>query len=218
MNTSKQLSILSSLVVFAIVFSCSNKPQGNNDEANQIKEYEVQEVKPTDITLYQDFPTTLQGEQTVEIRPRIAGYIENILVDEGDHVKKGQILFRINANDIQAQVRSAEAQVKVADSQVATAKINVEKTRPLVEKDIISAFQLESVETNLQAAEAQLAQAQANLANAKANLDYTIITSPTNGIIGTFPYRVGSLVSSSIAQPLTTVSNTTSNAGLFFDE
>jgi len=174
----------------------------------QVREYLVQEITPGDITLFQDFPTLLQGEQTVEIRPRVAGYIEEIRVDEGDHVKKGQILFRLNANDIQAQVRSAEAQVKVAESLVATAKINVEKTKPLVDKEIISSFQLESVETSLQSAEAQLAQAKANLANAKANLDYTLITSPTDGIIGTFPYRVGSLVSSSISQPLTTVSNT----------
>ncbi len=200
----KNLSFLAAL----ILFSCSNLQQGSTGMAGQIKEYLVQEVTPTDITLYQDFPTSLQGEQTVEIRPRVAGYIEEIMVDEGDLVKKGQILFKLNANDIQAQVRSAEAQVKVAEAQVATAKINVEKTKPLVEKDIISSFDLESVETSLKAAEAQLAQARANVANAKANLEYTIITSPTNGIIGNFPYRVGSLVSSSVAQPLTTVSNT----------
>lgn len=181
----------------------------------QVKEYLVQEVMPDNITLSQDFPTMLQGEQTVEIRPRVAGYIEDILVDEGDFVKKGQILFRLNSNDIQAQVRSAEAQVKVAESQVATAKINVEKTKPLVEKDIISSFQLETVETSLQAAEAQLAHSKANLANAKASLEYTLITSPTSGIIGTFPFRVGSLVSSSNVQALATVSNTTTMRAYF---
>ena len=208
MKTVKDFTIPGLLVLVFALSSCSNQQQGNNGMQGQIGEYFVQEVKPNNVTLYQDFPTTMQGEQTVEIRPRIAGYIEKILVDEGDHVKKGQILFKLNANDIEAQVRSAEAQVKVADSQVATAKINVEKTEPLVEKDIISEFQLETVKTNLQAAEAQLAQAKANLANAKANLEYTLIVSPTDGIIGTFPYRVGSLVSSSIMHPLTTVSNT----------
>lgn len=181
----------------------------------QVGEYLVQEITPQNITLYKDFPATLEGEQTVEIRPRVAGYIEKIFVDEGDYVKKGQLLFQLNANDIRAQVRSAEAQVKVAESQVATAKIELEKTRPLVEKDIVSDFQLESVKTSLQSAEAQLAQANANLANAKANLEYTMISSPTNGFIGTFPYRVGSLVSSSVAQPLTTVSNTSSIRAYF---
>jgi len=208
MKTLKQTTSLVLIAILLIFSSCSNKQQGNNAMMGQVREYLVQELTPQDITLYKDFPATLEGEQTVEIRPRVAGYIEKIFVDEGDYVKKGQLLFQLNANDIRAQVRSAEAQVKVAESQVATAKIELDKTKPLVEKNIISEFQLESVKTSLQSAEAQLAQANANLANAKANLDFTMISSPTDGFIGTFPYRVGSLVSSSITNPLTTVSNT----------
>lgn len=215
MKTIKQFTYPIFAVILVVSYSCSKPQQGAGGIAPQVKEYLVQELTHDSITLYKDFPAMLQGEQTVEIRPRISGYIEEIKVDEGAYVKKGQILFRLNSNDIQAQVRSAEAQVKVAESQVATAKINVEKTRPLVEKDIISPFQLETVKTALQSAEAQLAQANANLANARANLQYAIITSPTDGVIGTFPYRVGSLVSSSIAEPLTTVSNTTSMLAYF---
>ncbi len=188
------------------MYSCGKTTQ--QQRSNQPLSLKVVTVTTSDVTLHEDFPTTLQGQQTVEIRPRIAGYIEEMLVDEGDFVKKGQTLFRLNSNDILAQVRSAEAQVKVADAQVATAKINVDKTEPLVEKDIVSEFELESQKTNLALAEAQLAQAKANLANAKANLSYAVITSPTDGIIGNFPYRVGSLVSSTITTPLTTVSNT----------
>ena len=130
------------------------------------------------------------------------------MVDEGALVKKGQVLFRLNANDLQASVRSAEASVKIAEADVNSAAINLEKTKPLVEKNIISKFELESVGSTLKAKEAQLAQAKANLENAKANLQYTAITSPADGTIGTFPYRVGSLVSSTNAEPLTTVSNT----------
>ena len=215
MKSLKQIIIPVTAVLLMITYSCSKPQQDAGGAVPQIKEYLVQEVAPDNITLFKDFPTTLQGEQTVEIRPRISGYIEEIRVDEGAFVQKGQILFRLNSNDIQAQVRSAEAQVKVAESQVATAKINVEKTKPLVEKDIISPFQLETVETALQTAEAQLAQANANLANTKANLQYTVITSPTDGVIGTFPYRVGSLVSSAIIEPLTTVSNTSSMLAYF---
>ncbi|MDX8341314.1 efflux RND transporter periplasmic adaptor subunit [Draconibacterium sp. IB214405] len=215
MKTILKSTSLALLAILFIFSSCSNKQAGNAQMMSQVREYLVQEVSPKSITLYQNFPATLEGEQTVEIRPRVAGYIEKIFVDEGDYVKKGQVLFQLNANDIRAQVRSAEAQIKVAESQVATAKIELEKTEPLVEKNIISEFQLESVKTNLQSAEAQLAQAQANLANAKANLEYTMISSPTNGFIGTFPYRVGSLVSSSVTLPLTTVSNTASMRAYF---
>lgn len=215
MKTIKQIRNLGILLVLITAYSCSNAPQGQAGMAGQVREYQVMSVKPQSTTLFKDYPTTLQGQQTVEIRPKVAGYIEAILVDEGAYVKKGQVLFRLNANDIQASVRSAEAQVKVAEAEVVAAKINLEKTKPLVEKDIISKFDLESSESNLKAREAQLAQAKANLENAKANLQYTVISSPTDGFIGNFPYRVGSLVSSSIAQPLTTVSNT-SNMFAYF--
>jgi membrane fusion protein (multidrug efflux system) len=208
MKTIIRMKHLSIFAILLAMYSCSNSKGGRAGMAGQVREYKVISLQPQETTLYKDYPTTLQGVQTVEIRPRVAGYIEAILVDEGDFVKKGQILFRLNANDLQAQVRSAEAQVKVAEAQVSTAKINVEKTQPLVDKNIVSQFELESVKTALASAEAQLANAKANLANAKANLGYTEIISPTNGIIGNFPYRVGSLVSSSITQPLTTVSNT----------
>ncbi len=208
MKTIIRMKHLSIIAILLAMYSCSDSTGGRAGMAGQVREYKAIELQPQQTTLYKDYPTTLQGVQTVEIRPRVAGYIEEIFVDEGDLVKKGQILFRLNANDLQAQLRSAEAQVKVAEAQVATAKINVEKTQPLVDKNIVSEFELESVKAAYASAEAQLANAKANVANAKANLGYTLIASPTDGIIGNFPYRVGSLVSSSSAQPLTTVSNT----------
>lgn len=197
------------IVLIMIAVSCSNQPKGGQPgSAGKVKEYPVIAVKTHSTTLFKDYPTKLQGQQTVEIRSRIAGYIEKILVDEGAFVKKGQILFRLNADDIQATVRSAAAMVKVAEADVKLAEVNVEKTRPLVDKNIISKFELQTVESTLKSKEAQLAQARANLENAKATLQYTLITSPAEGTIGTFPFRVGSLVSSSTAEPLTTVSNT----------
>lgn len=209
MKTMLQIQNLGFILMMFVAVSCTNSQGENRSDTEQpAGEYEVIELEPQSATLYKDYPTALEGQQTVEIRPKIAGYIDEILVDEGAYVKKGQVLFRLFANDIQASVRSAEAQVKVADAEVASAKINLEKTRPLVDKDIISKFELESVEAILKSKEAQLVQAQAMLANAKANLQYTVITSPTDGIISNFPFRVGSLVSSSISQPLTTVSNT----------
>lgn len=209
MKTFKQLRNLMFFLSLLAAFSCSRKQEGGaRGAAGQVREYQVMEIKKDSITLYKDYPTTLEGQQTVEIRAKIAGYIEDILVDEGDMVRKGQVLFRINANDVLATVRSAEAQVKVVEAEIETAKINLEKTKPLVEKEIVSTFDLRSAEVALLAREAQLAQAKANLANAKANLQYAVITSPTDGIIGNFPYRVGSLVSSASVQPLTSISNT----------
>ena len=209
MNTTMKIGQLGIILMMVTAISCSNAPKaGQAGGAGAVKEYPVIEVKSHSTQLFKEYPTKLQGQQTVEIRSKIAGYIEQILVDEGAVVKKGQVLFRLNANDVQAMVRSAEAQVKVAESDIIIAQVNVEKTKPLVEKNIVSKFDLQSVESTLKSKEAQLAQAKANLENANANLQYTRITSPVEGTIGTFPFRVGSLVSSSTVEPLTTVSNT----------
>ena len=209
MNTTMKIGQFGIILMMVTAFSCSNAPKtGQAGGAGAVKEYPVIAVQLQSTLLFKNYPTKLQGQQTVEIRSKIAGYIEQILVDEGAVVKKGQVLFRLNANDIQAMVRLAEAQVKVAESDIITAQVNVEKTKPLVEKSIISKFDLQSVESTLKSKEAQLAQAKANLENANANLQYTRITSPAEGTIGTFPFRVGSLVSSSTVEPLTTVSNT----------
>lgn len=193
------------LVLFAAV-SCNKGKSG--PRAGGIREYPVITVNLQSTQMFQDYPATLQGEQTVDIRPKIAGYIEQILVDEGAHVKKGQLLFRLNDNDLQATVRSAEAAVKVAEADVFSAKLNLEQTGPLAEKNIVSQYDLQSAQSLLKAKEAQLAQARANLENARANLQYAMITSPADGTIGTFAYRVGSLVSSSSPDPLTSISNT----------
>ena len=204
-----KITQLGIVLMMATAISCSNAPKtGQAGSAGAPKEYPVIAVKTQSTQLFKDYPTKLQGQQTVEIRSKITGYIEQILVDEGASVRKGQVLFRLNANDVQATVRSGEALVKVAEADIIVAQVNVEKTKPLVEKNIISKFDLQSFESALKSKEAQLAQAKANLENAKANLQYTQITSPAEGTIGTFPFRVGSLVSSSTIEPLTTVSNT----------
>ncbi len=217
MKKINQFRIPGIILLLALAVVACSRSQGGNQQgsSDKPKTYEVIQLQPQSTTLFKDYPSTLEGEQTVEIRPKIAGYIDEILVDEGAYVKKGEVLFHLFANDIRASVRSAEAQVKVAEADVASAKINLEKTRPLVDKNIISKFELESVESTLQAKEAQLAQAKAMLANAQASLQYTVITSPASGYIGNFPYRVGSLVSSTINSPLTTVSNT-SNMYAYF--
>lgn len=210
MRTLKQIRNLGMALLAVAIVSCSQKQQGGapGGAASQVKEYPVIAVKQQSTTLFKDYASKLEGQQTVEIRSKIAGYIEKIMVDEGAFVRKGQVIFHLNANDLQAAVRSSEASVKVAEANLNSAAINLEKTKPLVEKNIISKFELASLESTLKAQEAQLAQAKANLENAKANLQYTVITSPAEGTIGTFPYRVGSLVSSTSAEPLTTVSNT----------
>jgi len=202
------------LLIGTVLLSCG----GNNNEkgaqgaggpggAEEVKAYRVLEVQPRDATLNTDYPATIQGQQNIEIRPKIDGFVENIYVDEGAVVKKGQRLFKINAPQYEQEVRTATASIKSAEADVSAANLAVNKVRPLVEKDIVSKYELESAQFTYQASLAALAQARAALANARTNLGYTLVTSPVNGVVGSIPYRLGSLVSSTTAEPLTTVSS-----------
>jgi len=175
--------------------------------ANEVKDYPVLTVMPRSTTLYSDYPATIQGQQNIEIRPKIDGYIERIYVDEGATVRKGQPLFQISAPQYEQEVRTAQANIKIAQADVNTARMEVERIRPLVEKNIISQYELQKAQFALQARQAALAQAQATLANARTNLGYTRVTSPVNGVVGALPHKIGSLVSSNTPEPLTTVSN-----------
>jgi membrane fusion protein (multidrug efflux system) len=194
--------------LLSLLISCG----GGDDKktppgADQIQSYPVVGLVSQSTTLETDYPATLEGIQNVDIRPKVDGFIERIYVDEGATVKKGQLLFSINAPQYEQLVRTANASISSAEADVNAAQLQVNKTKPLVEKDIISRYDLNAAQLTLQSRKAALAQARAELANARVNLSYTRITSPVDGVIGSIPFKTGSLVSSSSAQPLTTVSN-----------
>jgi membrane fusion protein (multidrug efflux system) len=159
--------------------------------------------------VHNDFPTSIEGQQVIEIRPMISGYIKDILVREGESVKKGQLLFTINNPQYQQDVITAKALVNSASANVNTARMEVEKVKPLVEKKIVSDYRLKSAELELETRLAALEQARAGLANAETNLGYTSIRSPQDGAIGTIPYKTGALVGSNSVQALTTLSDIT---------
>lgn len=205
-SNSKLLHLLVPVALF--ISACGG---GSKDEAGagaeQAMAYPVIEIEARTTTIHSTYPATIEGQQNIEIRPKVEGFIERIYVDEGATVKKGQNLFLINAPQFEQEARSARAAVQIAQANVNSAQMEVNKVRPLVEKNIISKYQLETALFNLQSQEAQLAQAKATLSNASTNVGYTRITSPVNGVIGTLPYKIGSLVSSNTPLPLTTVSN-----------
>lgn len=203
-----------SIILFlgVLLASCGG---GNDDKAAQQaaaaakpQAYPVFTIATQSTTLDTDYPAALEGIQDVDIRPKVDGFIEKIYVDEGAVVKKGQLLFKINAPQYEQQVRTAAAAISSAEANVNAAQLQVNKTKPLVDKGIISKYDLDAAQLTLQSRKAALAQAQAELVNAKVNLGYTLIASPVDGIVGSIPFKTGSLVSGSSAQPLTTVSNT----------
>ena len=192
-------------VLTAVVLtSCGSKSNQMGEASN---DFAVETVRTTSADLKTSYPATIKGMQDIEIRPKVSGYLVKLLVDEGSTVHKGQPLFLIDSEQYRAAVKAALAQIRVCHANIATQKLTVENKRMLFKQNIISSYDLKMAENTLASYEAQLASAQAQLQSAQDNLRWCTVTSPADGVVGSIPYRVGSLVSAQSAEPLTTVSN-----------
>ena len=171
-------------------------------------EYPVVTVGTSSADMQTTYPAIIKGVQDVEIRPKAQGFITQINVKEGQTVGAGQVLFVIDNETAQQQVRQAQAAVNTAQQQVNTAKLTYDNTKMLHANRVIGDYELQTSQNSYEVAQAQLAQAQASLASAKEMLSYCYVKSPAAGVVGTLPYKKGTLVSSS--NVLTTVSDNSS--------
>lgn len=184
-------NILFTTILSSLIFiSCKKNAE---EQKKPIGTYKVTQLAHTNSTLTTEYPTILEGIVDVEIRAKVDGYIEKILVDEGQEVKKGQVLFQL-------ETQTASQDAAAAKAKVTAATVEVTRLKPLVDRNIISPVQLETAKANL-------ANAQSTYQSILAKINYASIKSPVNGIIGTIPYRLGSYVSSQTAEPLTRVSD-----------
>lgn len=170
-------------------------------------EYKTLTITKSSSTLNKEYTATLEGEQNVEVRPQVSGTITKICVQEGANVKKGQVMFIIDQVPYKAALENAIASVNSAKASVANARLTLKSKKQLRAQNVVSDFDVEQAQNNLNEAIASLQNAQASELSARNNLSYTVVKSPADGVIGMIPYRVGALVSSSIEEPLTTVSN-----------
>lgn len=199
----KRDKILLFAFIVAVLVSCGQK--GNKDFGDN--EFPVETVKSQSTSMQTSYPTSLKGIQDVEIRPKVAGFITQVCVKEGQTVGAGQLLFVIDNATYQAAMRQAQALVNTATAQCNTVKMAYENSIKLRENKVIGDFELQSAKNNYESAKAQLAQAQAGLASAKEMLGFCYVKSPTAGVVGTLPYKEGAMVSASSMPALTTVSN-----------
>ncbi len=192
------------LIVLAGLSIASCKSRTVEEETS---DYKTLTVKLENRTLMQGYSARLDGQQVVEVRPQVSGLITRICIDEGQKVRKGQVLFVIDQVPYQAALAEATANVKSAEANLATAKLNLESTEVLREKNVVQDYDLNAARNELAVAEAALAQAQAQEMSARNNLSYTEVKSPVDGVASMIAYRVGALVSSSISEPLVTLSD-----------
>ena len=187
---------------FLAAVSCGQAPTEQGPA-----QYGVTTIATTDREIQSNYSATIRGRQDIDIYPQVSGTISELRVTEGQSVSKGQTLFIIDQVPYKAALQTAEANVAAAKASVATAQLTYDSKKELFAKSVVSQYDLSTAENTLLTAKAQLAQAEAQRVNAANNLSYTVVKAPANGMVGTLPYRVGALVSASIPQPLTTVSD-----------
>ena len=171
-------------------------------------EFPVVAVGTSSTTMQSTYPANIKGVQDVEIHPKVQGFITQINVKEGQTVSAGQVLFVLDNATYQAQVRQAQAQVNTATASLNTAKLTYENSQKLHASGVIGDYELQSSKNSYESAVAGLAAAQASLASAKEMLSFCYVKSPAAGVVGSLPFKVGTLVSA--ANTLTTVSNISS--------
>lgn len=185
------LFVCGSLLVFS---SCGDTKNPQAAMAGpQTPTLPVVSVPTKTVTAYTTYPASIEGIVNSQVNAKISGYITDVLVDEGQKVKKGQTLFRLETQTLSQDAAAARANVNAA-------QVEVDKLKPLVEKNIISNVQLET-------AKAKLQQAKSSYNSIAANIDYGNIKSPVDGYVGSINLRKGALVSPSSQVPMTTVSD-----------
>jgi membrane fusion protein (multidrug efflux system) len=201
------LAILSILITVAVFLSGCNSSSGS-DAYGQMPppQLPVITVNSQAATTYKEFSASLEGSRDIEIRPQVDGYLDQIYVDEGAQVRKGQLLFRINDRPYREQLNNAKASLAAAKANLSNAEINVAKLTPLVQNNVISDVQLKTAKASYDAAAASVSQAQAMVSNAEINTGYTVIKAPSDGYVGRIPYKTGSLVGTSTPEALTVLS------------
>ena len=198
----KVLFLIAAVSLF--LTSCGGGKQGVGFNDNEYPVRTIESQGSSSETLY---PATIRGVQDVEIRPKVSGFITKLLVKEGQRVAAGQLLFVIDSETYQAAVRQAKAAVSSATAQLNTAKLTYDNSQKLFNSNVIGQYELQTAQNTYENAKAALAQAQASLASAKETLSYCFVKSPTSGLVGSLPFKVGALVGPTSAQPLTTVSD-----------
>lgn len=205
-KTLKTGAFLSLAIAIGALTSCSKKEEAAQQQ-QQAPAVEVMTVGTSNSDLETSYPAIIRGKTDVQIRPQISGTIMKVCVDEGQHVRKGQLLFLLDPVPLQAAVDQAREAVNAANAALNSAQTNERNQKMLYDKGIIAKSSWDAAVDQLNQARASVAQARAGLVSAQKNLSYTRVTSPSDGVVGAIPNREGSLASPSSQQPLTTISD-----------
>jgi membrane fusion protein, multidrug efflux system len=206
--TAMPILLLASVLFSIILYSCNSANSAPVAMEMPLQSLPVISLRAYPVNTSKEFTASLEGSRDIEIRPQVDGYLDKIYVDEGASVRKGQLLFHIDARPYQEQLNNANANLQSAKAALENASINVEKLAPLVQNNVVSDVQLKSAKAAYNAAKANVDQAQSAVAAANISLGFTKITAPADGFIGKIPLKAGSLVGRSTVDALTMLSET----------
>ena len=178
-----------------------------SDAGVKSSSYAVMQIEAVDKEFSSSYSATIRGRQDIDIYPQVSGTIEKLCVPEGQKVRRGQLLFVIDQVPYKAALKTATANVEAARAGLGTAELTYKSNKELYAQKVVSEFSLKTAENTYLTAKAQLSQAEAQEISARNNLSYTEVKSPSDGVVGALPYRVGALVGANMPYPLTTVSD-----------
>jgi membrane fusion protein (multidrug efflux system) len=180
-----------------VIISCKENKQAQNVVTPEVT---VVEVGQKTVPLYVEYVGQTYGQSDVEIRPRVEGWVKKIDFKEGGQVKKGQLLYTIQDDELRDREQTMQAQLAQANIILVKAKADLDRVKPLVEMNALSKRDLDAAQATYDAQQQAVIAAQASLNNAQIQLSYSRITSPITGIIGISKVHEGDYVSKSFGQ------------------
>jgi len=167
---------------------------------------EVVDVVQKDVPVYMEWVASTDGSVNANIRPQVTGYLISQNYKEGDVVKKGQVLFRIDPRVFQAALDQAMGQLAQQQARWTTAKANLRRIKPLAAQNAVSQKDLDDATGQEQSTHASVIAAQATVDTARLDLEFTKVTSLIDGVAGIAKAQIGDLVGPGQIGELTTVS------------
>ncbi len=168
----------------------------------------VATVTLADMPVIISAPGTVESAASVTIKPRVDGQIAEIAFKEGDLVKAGQLLFRLDDRLIKAQIRQAEATIKKDEASLADAQATLSRRDSLVQKKIVSEAAVDTAKATVETLKASIAAGQAALEAQKTQLDYLRIVAPITGRTGSVNVKEGSNIRAADTAPLVVINQT----------
>jgi membrane fusion protein, multidrug efflux system len=183
--------ILYWLLIPAFFSSCSEEQKAKQAPPPSIQ---VVEVIQKDVPIYNYFVGQIYGHEDISINARVEGFLTGMHFKEGSRVKKGKLLYTIDAEPFKAEVASKQSKVAEAQTLLVNAENELARYKPLAEIDAVSKSDLDAAQANRDASIAAVKAAEASLRMAEINLSYTNVKSPITGFIGKTQARVGEFV------------------------